>query len=176
MRAFLILLFMILPNALTAAVIREAVRGEVDLRDWNGADALRIYGDWHFFPNELLTPAEAQQRFDQSVGYLKPGQPFRKFTGTQLSNLGYGSYLVRVQSPCQRCRIHFALPQLYVAGNIFVFDDEAANDVLPLFELGKVGRQALQEKPQVGTALTPAFEVKDQSRFYIIVQVSNIHN
>jgi signal transduction histidine kinase len=62
-----------------------------------------------------------------------------------------------------------------VAGKIFVFDDDVAHDVLPLFELGKVGRQALQEKPQVGSILTPTFEVQDQSSFYILVQVSNFH-
>jgi signal transduction histidine kinase len=176
MRALFLIFFLILPNTLTAAIIREAVRGEVDLRDWKGTDALRIYGDWRFFPNELLNPLEANQRFNkQDASYLKPGQPFRASTERKLSNLGFGSYIVRVQSPCQRCRVFFALPQVYSAGKIFVFDESTAGDALPLFELGEVGTHRLQERPQIGAALTPDFEIKDQTTFYILVQVSNFH-
>ncbi len=176
MQALFIILFLMLPQSLNATVIREAVKGQVDLRDWNGTEPLRIYGDWLFFPNELLNPVEARQRFAQGDGsFLQPGQPFRAFAAQKISNLGYGSYLVRVQSPCQRCRVYFALPQLYVAGKLFAFDDNAGPDALPLFELGRLGTERHKEKPQVGTTLTPEFEVRDQSAFYILVQVSNFH-
>ncbi|HET9235838.1 MAG TPA: ATP-binding protein [Oligoflexus sp.] len=175
MRILLLILFFILPQSLTAAIIREAVQGEVDLRDWNGRDALRIYGDWRFFPNELLGPAAARERFhQQGGGFLKPGQPFRAFTESKISNLGFGSYMVRVQSPCQRCRVSFALPQVYVAGQLFAFDENAVDD-LPLLELGKVATVPLQEKPQISSILTPGFAIHDQAYFYILIQVSNFH-
>ncbi|WP_141735462.1 ATP-binding protein [Oligoflexus tunisiensis] len=176
MRSLVLILLLCLPSSLTAAVIREAVQGTLDLRDWDGKDALRILGDWRFFPNELLSPEEALRReTDPDALYLQPGKPFRSVTGARLDNIGYGSYLMRVQSPCRHCRIHFALPQVYVAGKIFVFDATAESRALPLFELGRVATDAAQEKPQIGTTLTPDFEVQDQQVFHILVQVSNFH-
>src|SRR4051794_36801693 len=136
MHALWLIIFLIWPSILSADAIRSAVRGEVDLRDWNGSDTLRIHGDWRFFPNELVSPVAARDRFGEGEGYLKPGQAFREYSPKKISNIGYGTYLVRVHSPCQRCRIYFAQPELYVAGKIFVFDETAPDDVSPLMELG----------------------------------------
>ncbi|HYX37449.1 MAG TPA: ATP-binding protein [Oligoflexus sp.] len=176
MRALFLIFLLCLPTSLTAAVIREAVQGEVDLRDWDGKEALRIYGDWRFFPKKLLTPEQIPQSLSETEAYfLKPGQPFRALQGHNLDNQGFGTYLMRVQSPCQRCRIYFAQPQLYVAGKIFVFDATTPSHALPIFELGSVATEFSQEKPLIGTILTPNFEVRDETSFYILIQVSNFH-
>ncbi len=179
MRALFIVMFVLLGiRPAQATEIREAVRGEVDLSTWSGANGLRIYGDWLFFPNKLLSPQEALANLNSPNSkpqFLKVGRPFREFSGEALQNLGFGTYLLQVKNPCQNCRIYFAQPQVYVAGKIFVFDSLHSPSALPLFELGQVATRAADEAPQPGSFLTPSFELHDQKEFYVLVQASNFH-
>lgn len=154
---------------LQATEIREANAGLIDLRTWTADDSLRIYGEWRFFPDQLLLPKDFHKAIEQPGPiFLKPGTRFP-------DKISYGTYLLQVESPCRNCRIHFALPQVYVAGKIFVFDDKPADAIQPLFELGAVSPASATEIPQLSTTLTPSFEVKESGRFYVLAQVSNFH-
>jgi two-component system sensor histidine kinase ChiS len=149
------------------------VKGQLDLSTWNFVKQgpVRLFGEWEFYWQELLTPTELRAVADGSprgvihVPGLWQGQTVRDVT---LPAMGYATYRLRVLLPSGS-----ATPlSLFASGALSVCKIWINNSLVTAD--GIPGKDIASEKPAhhfVVTNFHPHEDVVD-----IIIQVSNYHN
>lgn len=157
-------------------MIPKAEKGVLDLRDWDFKrdGSLSLNGDWEFYWNQLLTPAD--------FGESGPGVEPPRLTGMirvpgswrgyllknrRLSATGYATYRLKVLLPkdCQTMGLN--LPQFYTAYHLW------ANGRL-ISSGGKVGRTLETTTPQYIQRVVVCRPIN--GRLELVIQVANFHH
>ncbi|OBZ17179.1 hypothetical protein A7975_04660 [Bacillus sp. FJAT-26390] len=169
-------LFLLFPgsSALGKGIQPEAVKGILDLSAWNGEhDGLKnLDGEWEFYWNHLLTPADFTGSLDSAAPYapayaLVPKVWEGQESGGQaLSNQGYATYRLRIHTSAADNGTSMALyvPSVATAYQLWINGELAAAN-------GKVGTS--KETMDPANFPKPVFFHLQGSETEIVIQVSN---
>jgi hypothetical protein len=152
-----------------------AVQGVMDLKDWTGP-AIRLKGEWRFYPNQLLRPQDVLQDWGQDDGsaqWVNVGQSFKE--SGMPNNFGFGSYVLQLKNIPDLKGLAFNKIEAYTAFRVFVFDHSTGHDA-PVLNAGQVSRDGAGAEPIIGSI--EVVDVPDAigSEAFILIQVSNHHH
>lgn len=177
---FVLALLMIVISSvpLKAAVMTQAEPGvfKIESIDWY-AETVLLEGQWRFFPQELLSPAEARARVSEAVPIKIPGawNKIQTPAGSPMGAHGYGTYIARLDGlPGQDATMSLRLQ--YATSNYRLFwirSNDSEVDVL--MEAGRIGRSIDESLPQFLEQLRPVAPLNSPGPAWIVVHVSNYH-
>lgn len=153
-----------------------AKSGVLDLSEWNFETdgTLLIEGDWEFFPVELLTHSDYQNKYKNStreISYLNVPGVWNQFPLDKeedpklLGGLGYGTYHLKLKLP-EIKEIGIKIPDQGTTYKIFIDDTF-------IVEGGKVGKTPEESFPDYNHFTKTFFITEREVDIY--VQVSNFH-
>jgi PAS domain-containing protein/HPt (histidine-containing phosphotransfer) domain-containing protein len=163
---------------LKAAVITQPEPGvfKIESIDWY-AEAVLLEGKWRFFPQELLSPAEARNRFADSQPIKIPGawNKIQTSAGSPMGAHGYGTYIARLDGlPGHDATLSLRLQ--YATSNYRLFWLRSHDaEVDALMTAGRIGRSIDESLPQFLEQLRPLAPLKSPGPAWIVVHVSNYH-
>lgn len=152
---------------LSAALTQRpvAVDGVLDLRDWDFArnGAIFLDGDWHFWRDQLVAPAQMNADLPPSLLAVPGRWTSQSVDGVPLSAEGVGTYRLRVLLPAEAPPLAMRHNQRFVAWNVIV------NGAQTLYA-GRVGMDA-DSTSSAGQKAIAAVGPRDGA-LDIVVQVS----
>lgn len=102
----------------------EAVRGVLDLADWDFArdGSVPLDGEWEF--TWKYDPKRPLDRLQGSTCYIRMPGSWNDFiiNGKKIGGLGYAEYRLRVILPAGERRMAFSMPDIDTAYDLFVDD------------------------------------------------------
>ncbi|HET9237232.1 MAG TPA: ATP-binding protein [Oligoflexus sp.] len=176
--ALAFLLIFIGPSPLKAAIVTQPEPGvfKIESMDWY-AETVLLEGKWRFFPQELLSPADARARFAESQPIKIPGawNKIQTPAGSPMGAHGYGTYIARLDGlPGQDATMSLRLQ--YATSNYRLYWLRSHDtDVDVLMEAGRIGRSIDESLPQFLEQLRPVAPLSKPAPAWIVVQVSNYH-
>jgi signal transduction histidine kinase len=135
-------------------------RGDFSHADVQKNGAISLDGQWEFYWNELLTPADLQSN-PQKTWIQVPGSWHRQ---GNFSSQGYATYRVRIALPMNHYGLAIYFPVINASARIWI------NGEL-VHESGRVSSDSKQYKPQLSSTLIPLPEKIAQAD--IVLQVAN---
>lgn len=109
---------------LSAALTQRpvAVDGVLDLREWDFArqGAIFLDGDWHFWRDRLVAPAQMNADLPHSLLAVPGRWTSQSVNGVPLSAEGVGTYRLRVLLPAEAPPLAMRHNQRFVAWNVIV--------------------------------------------------------
>ncbi len=147
----------------------KAEAGVLDLRSWSCAatDTVKLDGEWAFYWQELLTPADSARLEAQPPGLIAvPGNwDSEKTSGRELPVNGYATYRLKVLLPCDQGAYGIKTSNIRASNQIYV------NGAL----VGASGKPAASPEAIVhrNTPYTAYFELNGQRELDILVQVAS---
>jgi len=160
-------------NILPGGQAPLAQEGVIDLSAWNLEENGSIFlnGQWEFYWNQLLEPADFQRRDNppQRTGYLNIPH---SWTGTTLSGQtfsgdGYATFRLRIVTNQVGELLAIKMPYIYSAYKLWVNGELLAT-------AGKVATQAAEGVPQF-VIQTITFTPQNRD-IELVLQVSNYHH
>lgn len=148
----------------------HANRGELSLSayDWANGPSVRLNGEWEFYWNALLTPAQlhAPDRPEPSYIQVPGGWNGMAVNGGEASGRGYATYRVKAALDAQPRTYALKMPYVHTAYTVWV------NGKL-LAKVGQVGTDASGSQPK----FAPQVLLIDSPgpTLELVVQVSNFH-
>jgi len=147
-----------------------AVNGVLDLRNWDydTEGALKLHGDWKFYWNALLTPADVAAGHTNITcyadtgfwnGYVVDGEP--------LPGQGYATYALTILMNPDGRRMAIRIPAQSTAYRLYMNGRELASN-------GVVGTSAETSVPQYVTLSVDFYN--DSPEITLVMQVSNFHH
>ncbi|MEM0954830.1 MAG: diguanylate cyclase [Pseudomonadota bacterium] len=165
-----------------SGVSPRASHGQLDLSNWNWREqgSLTLDGEWLFYPNKLLTPAEIASTSESSrtgTADQRPSSPITlkvpaawnraQADGNAMSAIGFGTYALRITLPDNAPPLALGKVDTGTAHKVFIDNDL-------VHTAGQVGTR--REDTIAGFnrnyAILPD---SDDSVRWIVVQVANFH-
>ncbi len=153
--------------------------GQIDLSNWSPDSPLDLHGEWHFFWNELLSPAEAVARLqsqDYRPSFAQDGTRFKAIAPDKITNdIGYATYVAVLRNVPQ---VPMSLGNLsaYTSARLYLFNAREAATSKELVEVGVLGNSAESSQPFVAMHGLANFQVLTGDDQYLVIQVSNFHH
>lgn len=168
--AFSSLLFLSMPKKISGADSNlYAVQGKMDLSNWNmeKSRSLRLDGEWEFYWNQLLTPADFQANHKPAVsGYMQvPGLwNGKKILGEVLPVFGCATYRLELNHISAKEVLGLKRANARFSSKVFVNGEELFSDGIP----------ALSSKDyRSGNTPKLGFFESSKDNIEILVQVAN---
>jgi hypothetical protein len=154
---FFVFVFCLLTSAIKGQVRAEL--GVIDARYWNFENArLPLNGQWVFFENKLLAPADCEKQKGELQMYpsvwMNPEGP----------GVGYGTYYLRVVMADSSMMLALEIPQLYNSYVLWVDGKRVAS-------AGTIGTTPEASKPQWIYQTTAFHHSSDTLR--VVLQIAN---
>ncbi|MFB6363208.1 sensor histidine kinase [Paenibacillus elgii] len=146
----------------------KAVRGELDLRewDWDRKGHLPLNGEWEFYWNEFRYPNDlAAERFG-APGYASLPGSWNGTTkdGKMLTGEGYATYRLKILLTDHERVLALRLPPIYTSYKLWVNGKEIAS-------AGTASKSEPESKPHFSTQLAVAHPHTNE--LALVLQVSN---
>ncbi len=146
----------------------KAVRGELDLREWNWdrKGHLPLNGEWEFYWNEFKRPEDfAGERFGTPSYASLPGSWNGATTdGKVLTGKGHATYRLKILLSDHERMLALRLPPIYTSYKLWVNGKEIAS-------AGTTSTSEPESKPHFSTRLAVAHT--HTSELVLVLQVSN---
>ncbi len=118
-----------------------AQKGVIDLRNQDlSLQQISLKGEWFFFWNQLIMPAEEATGKNQSFTSFPSLWQDEKINGKSLPSQGFATYKVTILLPKKRPMLALEIPDTYCSYELFVNGQLAATN-------GKVGKTAEESTP-----------------------------
>lgn len=147
-----------------------AVSGVLDLRNWENdtGEILKLQGDWKFYWNELISPADLADGRASLSGYMDAGfWNGYVVDGQPLPGQGYATYALTILMKPDGQRMALRLPAQSTAFRLYLNGRELASN-------GVVGTSAETTVPQYMPLLEEFYNNSPQ--ITLVMQVSNFHH
>ncbi len=148
----------------------SAVNGVLDLRDWDlkGNATINLNGQWEFYPNQFIKQDNPSGNYTPNQYIKVPGKWGAYLSEESNSQLGYGSYRLRVLVTPQ-IEQSFGLRMTWITNSYELF----VNDRL-IVQTGQPANHAEQYTPR-STSTTVSF-TSDEDELDIVIHVANYTN
>ncbi|OXS75050.1 ethylene receptor [Lysinibacillus sp. KCTC 33748] len=148
----------------------HAVKGQMDLRNWNFNDehAITLDGEWEFYPNNWLINEEKHLEFKkvQSTYIQVPNRWNSALQEEETSPYGYGSYRLKLLvNPEEKITFSIRVPSVRSSSELYVNGRRLAKS-------GEIGENA-ENTIAKNVPYTASFESNGHKEIEIIVQASN---
>jgi signal transduction histidine kinase len=145
-----------------------ASSGVLDLRGWDlaGDGPVKLTGEWEFYWEQLLEPAQLRGDRPEMTGYISVPRSWNGYVvdGKKLAGDGYATYALTILTKPGDGRVCFRMPQGATAYRLWVNGRELAGN-------GRVSASAQDMVPQY-IPLVVAFD-NDRPEIQIVIQESN---
>jgi diguanylate cyclase (GGDEF)-like protein len=168
--ALLIILFNVstmMSSALSDKSAPKAVKGELDLSevDLSSINSIPLAGNWEFYWQNLLTPAEVAEAGLEPSFIIAPKAWIRSpDNGEGVASQGFATYHLNVRTDKKYANLSLKIPTIGTAYRLFV-DDKLMS------EGGRVGETPETSEPGYNSNIV-LFQPNSES-FSVTVQVSN---
>lgn len=148
----------------------HAVKGQMDLRNWNFNDehAITLDGEWEFYPYNWLISEEKylESRKVQSTYIQVPEGWSSSLQEEEMSPYGYGTYRLKLLvNPEDKITYSIRVPSVRSSSEIYVNGRQLAKS-------GEIGEKA-ENTVAKNVPYTVSFEANGHKEIEIIVQASN---
>ncbi|HET9238211.1 MAG TPA: hypothetical protein VFO10_13205 [Oligoflexus sp.] len=166
---------------LWAASLKQVTvkHGEVDLSAWDKAHALRLTGDWYFFPHEHITPQNFLERWRHNPQKLLTAPSGERFMNAAPSlfkdDFAIATYALVVHKvPPGQLALEGA--SVYTSGRLQAFTLQDPEGSLARFDIGEAGLDREHSRPLTARDnLLPLRASPDQT-WVILIHASNFHH
>lgn len=168
MRAYLLLLYILLYQFSSAAENPVASKGELDLTNWNPKQlpTISLAGEWRFYWQELLSASQLNSRA-YSLAQLTIPWNEQEIDGKVLSKNGYATYALQIKLPPSINEVAFAVPAVFNSYAFWVDDKLICNS-------GQVGKSEAETTPR-WQPQTVRVKVTSPS-VVVLFQIANFQN
>lgn len=146
---------------------QKVEKGIIDLKNTNLDKAYLLKGNWEFYWNELLSPADLKKRNPADSNFIKVNGNWNNYisNGKKVGFNGYATYKVRVLAPAGNYSLQFH--QILTAYKVWINGNLKSS-------VGEVGKNRKNSKPKLQINEIN-FKTKSDT-IEIIIQVSNFHH
>lgn len=146
----------------TGEAVPVAKNGVIDLRNQDLNHKIPLDGEWFFYWDQLISPAEVYKSKGEIVNF-----PYRwtdKRNGKSLPAFGYASYSLTILLPKTDDYLRIAMPEVYTAYKLYINGYKVASN-------GKVSKTAQDFLPywEIKTAEIP----RGTDTLHLLLQVAN---
>ncbi len=146
----------------------QAKDGLLDLSHWSfsGRDAVRLDGEWEFYPDALLqplSPAANETLFYTEIPDMGLWQNIKN-KSKPLSAYGYATYRLKIALPETGVRLSIKMPEFYSSGRVFFNGNE-------IWQVGAIGTSAETTTADYHTGIVSVDPIGGKNE--IVVQVAN---
>ncbi|MCL1694845.1 MULTISPECIES: ATP-binding protein [unclassified Lysinibacillus] len=147
-----------------------AVKGQMDLRNWNFNDshAITLDGEWEFYPYKWMISEEKQleSKKDHAKYIQVPEGWNTSFQEEEITPYGYGSYrLTLLVNPDDKITYSIRVPSVRSSSEIYVNGRQLAKS-------GEIGENA-EKTVAKNVPYTVSFEANGHTEIEIVVQAAN---
>jgi signal transduction histidine kinase/uncharacterized membrane protein len=139
---------------------------------------IRPDGGWYYFPDEILTPAQALARLaeaDQPPTVVTPGSDLNQQLGREDTAFYHGTYLL-ILTNFTPGEYAGSDQQIYSSSRFFVFNKDTASAAKPVLDLGLDPDNPENSLPILATQPAFSFTVTDKQPHYMLIQAANYHH
>jgi signal transduction histidine kinase len=155
----------------------KAVRGVLDLRDWNFAESsagvndgiVKLDGEWEFYWEEFLSLEEMDRHQQDKISYIKVPSSWsdsRNNLNTTYDNHGFATYRLKVLTGGKE-KLNLNLPTIFTSYELFINSKK-------ILSMGKIGKSKESMLPirKVATIEIPI----EEKEINIILHIANFHH
>lgn len=147
----------------------HAVKGQMDLRNWNFDDghAITLDGEWEFYPYKWLISEEQHLESSKNAKYIQvPKGWSSSLQEREITPYGYGTYRLKILvNPEDNITYSIRVPSVRSSSEIYVNGRRLAKS-------GEIGESA-EKTVAKNVPYTASFEANSHKEIDIIVQASN---
>jgi drug/metabolite transporter (DMT)-like permease/HPt (histidine-containing phosphotransfer) domain-containing protein len=153
--------------------------GEVDLSAWDQTRALRLTGDWYFFPHEHISPQNFLQHWRQNPESLLTATTGQRFMDIAPSlfkdDFGVATYaLVVHRIPPGQLALEGT--SVYTSARLHAFSLNDPDRSLVRFDIGEAGLDREHSRPLTARDNLLPLRVSTQETWVILIHISNFHH
>ncbi len=155
----------------------QAQRGHLDLKDWKQGSAIALSGEWLFFPEEELFPADFLQRLSRQAEFRTApvGVPLKELMGHEFDpHRQLATYVMRLSNLPQGKKLDVGLGQNYSYSRLFVFNQRGQLGSNSPLEIGRFPSQGQESEIAIGSMQPVKLpQVEGSEDVFVLVQIGN---